>query len=114
MKRIIIYLLLLLPLISCEDFLKEVPKDELSETNFYKTVTDCQAAVNAIYGPIASSQLYGEQYLLQIEIPADYAYGRGSTLPIGGEYDGLDAINIGRVGLMWGAFHRLRNRKKPL
>jgi len=109
MKRIIIFVIFILPFISCEDFLEEVPKDRISETNFYKTLADAQAAVNAIYGPICSSQLYGEQYLLQIEIPADYAYGRGSTIPIGGEYDGLDATNIGRVGNMWGAFYRSVN-----
>ena len=94
---------------SCDDILKEVPKDRISEANFYKTVSDGRAAVDAIYGVLSAGQLFAHQYLLQIEIPADFAYGRGSTMPIGGEYTGLDAVNQRRVGLMWDYFYRAVN-----
>jgi starch-binding outer membrane protein, SusD/RagB family len=109
MKQIIIFLILFLALSSCEDFLTEVPKDRLSETNFYKTTEDAKAALNAIYGVLGVGGVYGEQYLLQLEVPADYAYGRGSTMPIGGEYTGLDATNARRVELKWVEFYRAIN-----
>ncbi len=109
MKQIIIFIIFIFTFSSCQKFLQEVPKDRITETNFYKTPADAQAAVNAIYGPIRAEQLYGDQYLLQIEIPADYAYGRGSTMPIGGEYTGLDATNADRVGKIWASFYRSIN-----
>lgn len=106
MKRFIITLLIL-PFVSCNDFLDEVPKSTLSETNFYTTLEEAEAAVYAIYSPIR--YLYSSAYLVQIEIPADYAYGRGSTINIGGEYTGLDATNIGRITTLWDYFYRAIN-----
>jgi hypothetical protein len=109
MKKITILMILAFSVFSCDEILKEVPKDRISETNFYKTVSDGRAAVDAIYGVLSAGQLFAHQYLLQIEIPADYAYGRGSTMPIGGEYTGLDAVNQRRVGLMWDYFYQAIN-----
>ena len=109
MKRILIFTIYIFTFFSCEDFLEEVPKDRLSEANFYQTLTDAQSAVNGIYGPLRHSEVYGQQYQLQLEIPADYAYGRGSTMPIGGDYQGLDATNIGRVATKWAYFYRSIN-----
>jgi hypothetical protein len=109
MKKITILMILVFSIFSCDDILKEVPKDRISEANFYKTVSDGRAAVDAIYGVLSAGQLFAHQYLLQIEIPADFAYGRGSTIPIGGEYTGLDAVNQRRVGLMWDYFYQAVN-----
>ena len=107
MKRYILITLLILPFVSCEDFLKEIPKDRLSEANFYTTLEEAESAVNAIYDPIR--WCFDNPYLIQQEVPADYAYGRGSTLTIGGEYTGLDATNISRVGRVWTAFYKAIN-----
>ncbi len=107
MKRIVLFIFLIFPVVSCEKFLEENPKDRLAETNFYKTLEDLKSAVNAIYQPVP--RIVADNWYLQIEIPADYAYGRGSTMPIGGEYTGLDATNIARVADMWANFYRAIN-----
>lgn len=108
MKQIIFFItgagLLLSGLTSCKDYLKEVPKDRLSESNYYRTLQDAQGAINAIYTPIRQGALNGP-YFLQVEIKADYAYGRGSTQPIG-QYQGLDQVNISRTDGLWSDFYR--------
>jgi hypothetical protein len=111
MKRMIIFTALLgsvlFVLTSCKDYLKEVPKDRLSEANYYKTLDDAEGAINAIYSPIRQGALNGP-YFLQVEIKADYAYGRGSTAPIG-QYQGLDQVNISRTDGLWSDFYRSIN-----
>lgn len=93
---------------SCGDFLEEIPKDRLSESNFYNSLEDARSAVGAIYSPIRPGVFRGP-YFLQTEIMADYAHGRGSTLSIG-EYAGLDITNIDRVAAIWNGFYRsIRN-----
>lgn len=112
MKHITIFKLLvgtlLLVFSSCgKDFLKEVPKSSLSEANYYKTLNDAEGAINAIYSPIRQGALNGP-YFLQVDIKADYAYGRGSTAPIG-QYQGLDQVNISRTEGLWSDFYRSIN-----
>ncbi len=109
MKRIILIIVLILPLISCEDYLTEYPKDRLSEVNFYRTLEEGKSAVYAIYNPIRFNFGNGETCLKEREICADYAYGRGSTMPIGGEYIGLDATNIAKVEVIWAYFYKAIN-----
>ncbi len=92
--------MLALPLASCKDFLDEIPEDRLSEENFYTSLSDAKAAVNAIYQPIRVISVFGGQYLLQVEIMAEFSVGRGSTAAVGA-YQGLDATNAQRVGLVW-------------
>lgn len=100
MKKIFFMCMLLLPLAACKDFLDEVPEDRLSEQNFYNNLADAKAAVNAIYQPIRVISAFGGQYLLQVEIMAEFSVGRGSTAAVGA-YQGLDATNAQRVGLVW-------------
>ena len=50
--HIIIAVLLLFSVSSCNKLLDEEPVDRLATTNFYKTEADANAAVNAIYNPI--------------------------------------------------------------
>jgi len=107
MKRIIFIILLILPFVSCNDFLEEVPKDKLSEMNFYSTLAEAEATVTAIYYPIRTN--FKETYISQTEIPADYAYGRGSTYPNGGDYIGLSEANINAVGSNWANFYQAIN-----
>jgi hypothetical protein len=106
MKKIIFIILVSL-ITGCEDFLQEVPKDRLSENNFYSTKIDAQAAVDAIYPPLRNA--FRTLYLLMLDIQADYANGRGSTMPLG-EYQGFDQTNINRAATMWGYFYQgIRN-----
>jgi hypothetical protein len=107
MKRFILIMIIILPLVSCEDFLKEVPKDRLSEANFYSSKEDAIASLNAIYVPIREN--FRTLYLLMLDIQADYAHGRGSTRPLG-EYEGFDQTNIDRAATMWLRFYQsIRN-----
>lgn len=100
MKKIIYICMMVTSCWSCSSFLDEIPEDRLSEENFYRTLDDAEAAVNAIYQPIRVISVFGGQYLLQVEIMAEFSVGRGSTAAVGA-YQGLDATNAQRVGLVW-------------
>lgn len=108
MKKYFFLLLTVVSLTACEKFLEEVPKDRLSEANFYKTLADARAAVDAIYAPIRTGNVFLGPYFLQVEIMADYSEGRGSTAAVG-EYQGLDGTNIGRTELLWAGFYQSIN-----
>ena len=100
MRKILVLFVFVFPIVSCQDFLEEIPEDRLANENFYKTLDDAKAAVNAIYQPIRVISVFGGQYLLQVEIMAEFSVGRGSTAAVGA-YQGLDATNAQRVGLVW-------------
>lgn len=107
MKKILSYTLIILSIISCSDFLEEVPEDRLTENNFYGNLDDAVAAVNAIYVPARNN--FRTLYMLMLDIQADYANGRGSTQPLG-EYQGFDQTNINRAAQMWERFYQsIRN-----
>ncbi|WP_345230857.1 RagB/SusD family nutrient uptake outer membrane protein [Olivibacter ginsenosidimutans] len=89
-----------LTLASCSDFLEELPEDRFTEGQFYQNLEQAQAAVDAIYQPIRVTSAFGGQYFLQVEIMAEFSIGRGSTAAVGA-YQGLDATNASRVGLVW-------------
>lgn len=99
----LLYIIPFFLLVACQGFLDEVPRDRMSEANYYKTLEDAKSSLTAIYGPLRSGTFVGP-YFLQTEIMADYAEGRGSTLIIG-EYKGLDVTNITRVAAIWTAFY---------
>lgn len=99
----LLYILPLALLSACTGFLEEVPRDRMSEGNYYKTIEDAKSSLTAIYSPLRSGAFVGP-YFLQTEIMADYAHGRGSTLIIG-EYQGLDVTNITRVAGIWTALY---------
>jgi hypothetical protein len=92
---------------SCKNYLDELPKDRISESNYYNNLESAQGAVNAIYSPVRKGGLNGP-YFLQTDIRADYGYGRGSTSPIG-EYQTLDQVNIARTDGLWADFYRSIN-----
>lgn len=101
MKKYIIWIVLAaFTCSSCSDFLKELPEDRVTEDQFYQDLEQAQTAVDAIYQPIRLPDVFGGQYLLQVEIMAEFSIGRGSTAAIGA-YQGLDATNAQRVGLVW-------------
>ena len=107
MKKVILLGLLVLMHASCTDFLEEVPKDRLTEVNFYTTLPEAQAAVAAIYVPIRDN--FNDNYCTMIDILSDYWMGRGSTRPMS-IYQGLDQTNINRVSNSWGYLYRgIRN-----
>lgn len=103
MKKVILLGLLVLLHASCTDFLEEVPKDRLTEVNFYTTLPEAQSAVAAIYVPIRDN--FDDNYCTMIDILSDYWMGRGSTRPMS-IYQGLDQTNINRVSNSWGHLYR--------
>ena len=104
-----IYLLLVVAVFfSCSDLLDENPKALASET-FYNTEEEVETALNAIYVPLAENNCFGGLYPAQQEAYADYGFGRGSYTLVS-EFQGLDDVNIGRVGSIWDLFYRsIRN-----
>jgi len=100
MKRIILYILLPLVLLSCDSALEEKPVDRLAEETYYRNESDALSAIYSIYEPLRTYNNYGTVYLLEQEANADYAHGRGTYSSIS-EYAGLDATNISRVENVW-------------
>lgn len=95
-------------LFGCGDLLEEEPKS-LSVENFYNTVAEVEAAVNAIYSPLRDPNCLGSLYPAQHEAMPDYGNGRGSYTIIS-EYTGLDNTNITRVGQIWDLMYQaIRN-----
>lgn len=82
--------------------MEESPK-MIAEENFYKTAADLEAAVNAVYSPIRNN-MYAN-YVAALECHSDWLYGRGSWVPLGGDYQGLNDANITRVSGFWNGFY---------
>jgi hypothetical protein len=97
-------LVLVCALSSCESILKEEPKSLAVET-FYNTAAEVEAAVNAIYTPLRSSNTSGMGvYIAVLEAHIDYAYGRGSYAVLN-NFQGLDNVNISRTAGAWEGFY---------
>lgn len=94
-----IYIIAFLFLFSCEGFLDEEPVSFLSEEQFYKSVGDAEAAVNAAYQPFITPQYYGQQFFAQVNLKSEYANGRGSHAAAG-RFE-LDQRNTERTGGIW-------------
>jgi hypothetical protein len=87
---------------SCQKNLEEHPKSIAVET-FYNTATEVEAAVNAIYTPLRSTDIMSS-YLPELEPYVDYGYGRGSFAVLN-DFAGLNANHISKVGNPWEAFY---------
>ena len=59
--------------------LEENPNDRLFTANFYKTATDANSAINAIYNPLRAD--YAARYSYQFTAMEDYASAQGAYLP---------------------------------
>ncbi len=100
-RRGIFGLFICFALTSCENLLVEEPKFIVVE-NFFNTAAEVEAATNAIYTPLRSTNF--TVFETTLECQADYAYGRGSWAPLHG-YQGLNDANISRVAGLWNAFY---------
>lgn len=78
MKKIASYAICVLLLCSCEDQLVEVPKNFISNANFWRNADDAEAGVRGMYR-VDLVDPFDEQFL---ELHSDYAAGRGSWAPI--------------------------------
>ncbi len=102
--KIFKFLIPVLLLGGCKDYLVESPK-EIASVNFYKTVTELESAVFATYEALQGNQtVFGRHYHTIQMSQVDYGYGRGSYAPVT-NFTGLDATNVNRVSDMWAAFY---------
>ncbi len=108
MKKIIIFLAIIVFVSSCKKELTEVPKDFISKANFYKNAADAQAAITGAYSALAGN--YGITYWLFLVNHADYENGRGSQAPISAFNQILDVANVGRASAIWSSFYQTINR----
>lgn len=104
MKKIILFLLFPVALMSC-DVLEEKPEDRIAAETYYRNEADALSAIYAIYEPLRGFNYYGTAYLLEHEANADYASGRGSYGSIS-NFIGLDPTNVGRVENVWVASYQ--------
>ncbi|MBT29204.1 MAG: hypothetical protein CMO01_06040 [Thalassobius sp.] len=111
MKKII-YILFIIGLISCNDFLDEEPVSFLSSDQFYQTEDDAIAATNAVYQPLATNGYYGQQFFIQVELKTEYSLGRGSHQP-SGVYN-LDQTNLSRIAGIWRLAYLSINRANAI
>jgi hypothetical protein len=91
---------------SCKKALEENPNDRLATTNFYKTESDANVAINAIYNPIRGqygSTNWGGQFTPM----EDYSYGTGIYANI--SLYGMNSSDISRTDDSWRSFFRAIN-----
>src|SRR5688572_271415 len=92
---------LILSMLSCKKALEENPTDRIATTNFYKTESDANVAINAIYTPIRGqygSTSYGGQFTPM----EDYSYGTGIYANI--SLYGMNSSDISRTDDSWRSF----------
>jgi len=104
--KIILTLLISFSLVSCKRTLEERPEDRLSTTNFYKTASDANVAVNAIYSPIRG-QYGGTDYGGQFTAQEDYSAGTGIYLPL--SLYVMNSAGISRTDAAWRSFFQAIN-----
>jgi hypothetical protein len=109
MKKIL-YILLPVLLLSCENMLDEVPKNFVSRANYYQNEADAQGAINGAYAAMVPDFYGGITYYLMITLHGDYLNGRGSQAPISIVNQVLDQQNIGRANSAWSSLYRGINR----
>lgn len=108
MKKLFIFFGLTVLLASCSKMLEEKPQDRLFSAGFYKTSKDAVAAVNAIYAPLRSNDLYGFRWPVVYTAMEDYATGQGQYIAVG-QYQGLPSSFVANTDLMWAGFYRSIN-----
>lgn len=98
MKKLNLYIALLLLLVTaCDDQLDEVPRDFLSNANFWQTEEDAEAGVRGMYR-VDMIDPFNDQFL---ELHTDYAKGRGSWAAISFWDASMDNTHIGRATTYW-------------
>lgn len=100
--------LITLNFVSCEDILSEDPKTFLSEDASFSSEGGAIASTLGIYESLRSGTYYGQRFFSATILHSDYAYGRGSYVPMG-NYT-MDATNVNRVGDLWTSIYASINR----
>jgi hypothetical protein len=70
-KYMVVSLIALGLLFSCENYLEFPPEGEIPQDEFFKTAEDAQKAVNAMYGYLRSWDISAFNYLILTSLPSD-------------------------------------------
>jgi len=80
-KQYNIFILVLLIFVSCsKEFTELAPISERNADNFYKTASDMEVAVNAIYGTLKSNGAFNQSYWILQELRSDNTFWDGTGL----------------------------------
>jgi hypothetical protein len=93
MKRLTLFSIVLFLVCSCEEQLEEVPKNFISNVNFWANADDAEAGVRGLYR-VDLIDPFDEQFL---EIHSDFAKGRGSWAPLSIWQSPMANAEIGRA-----------------
>lgn len=105
-SQILVAVLVSLSILSCKKLLTESPTDRLATTNFYKTASDAEVAINAIYSPLRG-QYGGTDYGGQFTAAEDYSAGTGIYLPL--SLYVMNSAGISRTDNAWRSFFQAIN-----
>lgn len=84
----IIYILLFIGFAGCTKVLDKNPEASFATTNFYRTSADAIAAVNSIYNPLLSQNLYNQvMWVFQDQSTDDAEWGNGRNTANQGKND---------------------------
>ncbi|MEX2232089.1 MAG: RagB/SusD family nutrient uptake outer membrane protein [Cyclobacteriaceae bacterium] len=93
----------LLAAVSCQDnILEETPRDIVAE-NYYKTASELETAVNAVYSPLRTGGFIGS-YIAPLDAHTEWGFGRGSRA-VFNDFQGLNTTWANSVGTVWGSFY---------
>lgn len=84
-QKYLFFIIGVLVLCSCNDFLTEYPTNNENVPNFYKTEADIEQGVNAAYNALAASGEYGKNFIYLMEVRSDNS-SVGSLTNSGGIY----------------------------
>lgn len=109
MKKIFTYFIVLgLLTTSCSDFLDKKPVGKIEQTEAFKTVADCQSAINGVYALWNSSTLYSDNLTLIPDVQCDMAYSVvGYTNQLGTMYSWSFTSTDGSVTNIFAQLYRI-------
>lgn len=79
MKKILPFFLILFWASSC-DVLDQIPESNFTPANFYKNADDAKAAVNSVYDPMNTAEMYNQvMWIIQDQATDDSEWGGGRS-----------------------------------
>jgi starch-binding outer membrane protein, SusD/RagB family len=112
-KNIFLILVLAISITSCKKFLEEIPKDQVTNSNFYVTEADIEASVDGIYNAARFEASSGLPLMFPLEqISDDGAYSTNTNFVA--ERSQLDIMTFTSansvIGGMWSRSYTVINR----
>uniref|UniRef100_UPI0032176DF3 RagB/SusD family nutrient uptake outer membrane protein n=1 Tax=uncultured Draconibacterium sp. TaxID=1573823 RepID=UPI0032176DF3 len=102
-----IILLLLVSLMSCEDFLTEKPIDRFTEESYFVDASAARGATVGVYSYLTGAQYYKRAALIVYEYTSDHFYRSNAYK----RYDqGAIAPNENWIGWMWSSMYNINGK----